>query len=82
MGNPHNTSGVVSKGGHGPALATPDRTGQERSVDSGHERDERGKESGETGDSGAGESGAQERGEREASAATKRMVSSSARRVA
>jgi hypothetical protein len=76
--NTDNTSeGVFSGGGYGPAPATPDRTGQERSVDSGHKRDEQAEESGEAGDSGAGESGAQEWGEREAwtpSAAYLRMV--------
>jgi hypothetical protein len=61
------------------ALAELERIGQERSVDSGHERDERSPESGETGEGGAGESGAEQRGEREAwtpSAAYLRMVPS------
>jgi hypothetical protein len=58
----HNTGkSVVSGDGYGPA-ATPDRTGQERSMEHEHERDQRSPESGETGDSGAGDSGAQERG--------------------
>jgi hypothetical protein len=76
--NTDNTSeGVFSGGGYGPAPATPDRTGQERSVDSGHKRDEQAEESGEAGDSGERESGEDERGEREAwtpSAAYLRMV--------
>jgi hypothetical protein len=54
----HNT---VAGRGDGPAPGETDRTGQERSVDSGHEP-KQAEESGETGDSGAGESGAQERG--------------------
>jgi hypothetical protein len=77
----HNT---LCEGDHGPALADAERTGQERSVDSGHKRDEQAEESGETGDSGAGESGAQER-EREPwvpSAAYLRMVDQGPRRAA
>jgi hypothetical protein len=55
----HNT---LCEGDHGPALADAERTGQERSMEHEHERDQRSPESSETGDGGAGESGAQERG--------------------